>query len=83
MEKELNLQKLNAFYQKQLDCVSERKHKCLDNLKSKANLNTQLQAIKQSLSELKSALEKKNLDFVLKTLDSDEAKWRDIELQCN
>ena len=82
-EKEVNLQKLLAYYQKLVDGVHERKVKCLRNLKTNKTVESELEAIKRQLVEHERKLNKDQLDFVLKTLDGDEDKWREIQSECN
>ena len=57
-EKEVNIQKLNAFYQELVDSVHERKIKCLHNLATNETLASQLDAIKQALADHKDQLKK-------------------------
>ena len=82
-EKEVNLQKLTAYYNKLVDGVHERSVKCLHNLKTNTTLNSELETIKQTLIGHESKLSKGNLDFVLKTMDGDEDKWKVIQSECN
>ena len=82
IDKELNLQKLVAHYQKLVDEVHERKVKCLHNLKTSKALEGELDAIKQTLAEHETQLKKENLDFIIKTLDGDEDKWKAIQSEC-
>ena len=42
-----------------------------------------MDAIKQTLVEHESALKTKNLDFILRTLDGHEAKWKEIRSECD
>ena len=81
LEKEVNVQKLVAYYQKLVDEVHERKVKCLHNLTNKA-LESELNTIKQTLAEHESQLKRENLDFIIKTLDGDEDKWKAIQSEC-
>ena len=83
LEKEVNLQKLLAHFQKLEDEVHERKVNCLHNLKTNKLLENELDAIKQTLIDHESKLKTDNVDFLLKTQDGDEAKWREIQCQCN
>ena len=80
LAKEANHQKLNAHYQELVEEVHKRKVKCLHNLKTN---KTQLDAIAQELIEHEGQLKKDNIDFQLKTLDGDDAKWKAIQLECN
>ena len=82
-EKEANLQKLLAYYQKLIDDVHERKDKCLQRLKRNKQLESQIDAIKQTLIGHENTLKKDNVVFILKTLDGDEAKWKSIQTECN
>ena len=82
-EKEVNLQKLLAHYQKLVDDVHVRKTKYLHDLKKNKTLESELEAIKRKLAEHESKLKKEQLDFVLKTLDGDEDKWREIQSECD
>ena len=82
-DKEINLQKLLAYYQKLVDDVHERKIKCLENLKTNKQLEIELAAIKQTLDEYDVKVKKENVDFILKTLDGDEAKGIEIQSECN
>ena len=83
LEKEVNVQKLDTYYQKVVDEVQERKIKCLQNIKTKNISDNELEAIKQTLDEHESALKEKNLDFILRTLDGDQTKWNEIQLECD
>ena len=83
LEKEANVQKLDTYYEKLVDEVHERKIKCLQEIKTRNISEKELDAIKQTLVEHESALKKKNLDFILRTLDGDEAKWKVIQLECD
>ena len=83
IEKEANLQKLVAYYQTLLDDVHERKIKCLHNMKANKQLESELDAIKQALIGLESKLKTDNVDFLLKTQDGDEAKWKAIQAECS
>ena len=80
LEKEVNMQKLNAYYQQLVDEVHKRKVKCLHNLKTN---KTQLDAIAQELTAHECQLKKDNIDFQLKSLDGYDAKWKAIPLECN
>ena len=82
IDKELNLQKLVAHYQKLVDEVHERKVKCLHNLKANKTLENELAAIKQTLSEHEAQLKRENLDFIIKILEGDEDKWKAIQSEC-
>ena len=83
LEKEANLHKLLAYYQKLLDDVHERKIKCLRSLKTNVSLENELEAIRRILLEHESKLKRDNVDFMLKTLDGDETRWREIQSECN
>ena len=82
LEKEVNLQKLLAHFQKLEDEVHERKVNCLHNLKTNKLLENELDAIKQTLIDHESKLKTDNVDFLLKTLEGNEAKWRAIQSEC-
>ena len=82
-EKEVNLQKLLAYYKEIVGILHERKVKCLHNLKTSASLKRELNAIKRTLAEHESKLKMQQLDFTLKTLDGDEDKWREIQSECD
>ena len=82
LEKEVYMQKLLAYYQKLVDEVHERKVKCLLNLKTNNALEGELDTIKQTLAEHESQLKRENLDFIIKTLDGDEDKWKAIQSEC-
>ena len=82
-EKEVNIQKLNAYYQELVDSVHVQKVKCFHNLATNETLPSELDAIKQALVDHKDKLKKDNLDFLLKTLDGDDAKWKQIRSECN
>ena len=82
LEKEVNMQKLLAYYQKLVDEVHERKVKCLHNLKTNKALETELDTTKQTLAEHETQLKRENLDFIIKTLDGDEDKWKAIQSEC-
>ena len=83
LEWEANQQKLNAYYQKLVDEVHERKVKCLQNLKADKTLEGELAAIKQALIEQQTKLKRDNVDFILKTLDGDQTRWKTIQLECD
>ena len=83
LEKEANLQKLLDYYKKLVEDVHERKIKCLENFKTNKQLESELAAIKQTLDEHGDKLKRDNVYFILKTLDGDEAKWREIQSECN
>ena len=83
LEKEVNTQMLAAYYQELIDEVHERKVKCLQNLKSKKKLEEESAAIRETLHEYEDELKKDSFDFTLKTLDGDEAKWKEIQSECN
>ena len=80
-EKEVNIQKLIDYYQTLVNDVHERRAECLRNLEQATN-NTTLEAIKRALIEHRDRLNNDNLNFVLKTLDGDEVKWRLIQSEC-
>ena len=81
-EKEVHMQKLVVHYQQLLDKVHDRKVKCLQNLKTNKALESELDTIKQTLAEHESQLKRENLDFIIKTLDGDEDKWKGIQFEC-
>ena len=83
LEKEANVQKIDTYYQKLVDEVHERKIKCFQDIKTKKIWENELEAIKQTLDEHESALKKKNLYFMLKTLGDDQTKWNEIQLECD
>ena len=83
IEKEANLQKLVAHYQKLVDEVHEHKIKCLHNLKTNKQLENELDAIKQTLIDHDNKLKTDNIDFMIKTVDGDQDKWEDIESECD
>ena len=83
LEKETNLQKLLAYYQKQVDEGHARKVKCLNNLKTNKALENELQSIRQTLLEHEDMLKEENYDFLLETLDGDETRWKAIQSECN
>ena len=83
LEKEVNLEALIAHYEKLVDEVRERKARCLDNLKINETLGRELEPINQALKEFDRKLKRDNVDFILKTLDGDEAKWKEIQSSCN
>ena len=80
-DREVNMQKLVAYYQQLVDEVHERKTACLQNLKT-ANIQTKLEAAQQTFVENACKLKTDNVDFILKTLDGDEDKWKEIQAQC-
>ena len=82
-EKEVNLQKLFARYQKLVDDMHERKANCLHNLKTNTRLESELEAIKCKLVEHNGKLMREQLGFILTTLDGDEDKWREIQSECD
>ena len=83
LEKEANLQKLLAHYQRLVNDVHERKVKCLSNLKTNTTLEGELEAIRRTLLEHDGKLKRDNVDFMLKTLDGDQTKWKEIQLECD
>ena len=83
LEKEANQKKLDAYYQQLVDGVHERKVKCLHLLATNKTLESELTTIKHALVGYESKLKKDNIDFLLKTLDGDEAKWKAIQLECD
>ena len=83
LEKEVNMKKLVDYYQKLVDYNHKRKIKCLHNVKTSNTLIHDLDALKQKLIGHESKLKKDNLDFVLKTLDGNETKWKAIQAECN
>ena len=83
VEKEVNMQKLAAHYQKLVDELHERKGRCLDHLKRNETPDSELKPINQALKEFDTKLKKDNLDFILKTVDGDQVKWKTIESECN
>ena len=82
LEREDNLQKLHTYYKDLVDDVHERKVKCLHNLKANKTLVSELAAIKTELIGHENQLKKDKVDFILKTLDGDEEKWRAIQSEC-
>ena len=82
LEKEVNVQKMIDHYETLVDDVHERKAQCLANLKTNQTLHSQLEPISQTLKELASKLKGENFDFMLKTLDGDQAKWKEIQIEC-
>ena len=83
LEKELKQHELDIYYQKLVDAVHERKVKCLQNLNTNKQLESELEAIKQMFIIYASKLKTDNVDFILKTLDGDEDKWKAIQSECN
>ena len=82
VEKEVNVQKLVTYYQQLVDKVHERKVKCLHHLKANKTSESELDTIKQTLAEHEAQLKRENLDFILKTLNGDEDKWKAIQTEC-
>ena len=80
---EKDMQRLVAYYQKLVDEVHERKVNCLQKLKTSKTVASQLEPINQALNEFDSKLKKDNLEFTLKTLDGDDDKWREIQMECD
>ena len=76
------MKKLVDYYQKLVDDNHKRKAKCLHNAKTSSTLVSDLNAIKQKLLEHESKLNKEKLEFILKTLDGNEAKWKNIKTEC-
>ena len=83
IDKELNMQKLVDYYQVLVDKVHKRKLKCLENIKTSSTLEGELEAIKQTLVKHESEMKAKQLDFLLKTLNGDDTKWREIQAECS
>ena len=81
LEKEVNMQKLVAHYQKLVERVHEQKLNCLQSLKTNKKLESELEAIRQALLEHDDKLKK--LDLTLRTFDGDVAKWEEIQSQCD
>ena len=82
LEKEVNVRKMVAHYHKLVYKVQERRVRCLNNLRRNETLNSELEPINRTLKEFDSKLKNDNLDFVLKTMDGDEAKWKQIKIEC-
>ena len=82
LEKEVNMQKLAAYYQKLVGDVHQRKVQCLHSLKINRSLGCELEAFRHTLLEHESKLKRDNLDFVLKTLDGDDNMWKRIQSEC-
>ena len=82
VDKEINMQKMVDYYQVLVDEVHKRKLKCLEHIKTSSTLESELEAIKQTLVQHESEMKAKQLDVLLKTLDGDHAKWRDIQDEC-
>ena len=76
------MQKLVAHYQRLVNDVHERKVRCLNNLKMSKTPGNHLEPINQTLKEFGSKLKRDNIDFILKTLDGDDNKWKDIRMEC-
>ena len=83
LEKETATTKLIAHYEKLVCDVRERKAKCLNNLSMNRTLGSQLESISRKLNEFDSKLKRDNTDFVLKTMDGDDQKWREVQSGCN
>ena len=83
LEKEVNIQTLVAYYQKLVDELHERKAKCLENLKMDETLGNKLEPINQALKKFDSKVKSDNLDFIIKTVDGDDGKWREIQSECS
>ena len=83
LAKEVLAQKLDTYYQTLLGRVHEQKIKCLQDLKTKNISDNEVEALKQTLVEHESTLTKRNLDFILRTLDGDQAKWKEIQFECD
>ena len=49
----------------------------------KRNVNSQLGPINKKLQDFDSELKKDKLDFILKTLDGDDERWKDIRIDCD
>ena len=79
LEKEVNMQKLLAYYQKLVDDVHERKVKCLSTLKTNKSVDNVFAYVMREFADLKSKLNNDKMGFILKTLDGDEAKWKEIQ----
>ena len=65
LEKEVNMQKLLAYFKELVDDVHERKVKCLHNLETNEQLDRELEAIRQTLLEHEGKLKKHNWDLML------------------
>ena len=83
LEREANVQKLVAHYQKLVDDVHERKVKCLRSLRTNQQLECELEAIRRTFLEHESKLKRTNWDFLFKTLDGDQTRWKEIQLECD
>ena len=83
MEKETNQQKTDTYYQKLVDDAHESKIKCLANLKTNWQLESDLNEIKETLIGHENKLKRESLAFLLKTLDGNDAKWRKIQIECD
>ena len=82
LEKEVNVQKLIAHYQELLDFVAKRKVKCLHNLKTNTTIDNELRMYSQKLMEQQNKFKEEKLNFILKTHDGDQTKWKEIESEC-
>ena len=82
-ERDANLQKLAAYYLELANDVQEQQAKCLHDLMTSKKYGSELNAIKQTLLEHEAKLKRDNVDFVLKTLDGDEANWKAIQSECD
>ena len=66
-----------------LNDLHESKASCLDNLKRNETSGNSLEPIIQSLKEVECQLKRDNVDFILKTVDGDRAKWKEIQIECS
>ena len=78
------MRKLVAYYEELVDKTHARKIECLKNLMMNKNeLDIELEPINKTLKEFDSKLKRDNVDFILRTLDGDKVKWKEIQTECD
>ena len=80
--KENQQQKIDAYFKELVDEVHKRKIECLHDLKTGKTLENELKEIKKECVAFESKLKKQNIEFILKTLEGDDSKWREMQSEC-
>ena len=80
-EREANISRIHKHYAKLIDELHASKQKCVDNMRSNESLSADIDAIYKVIFQYKITLQEKNFDFDLKTLNGDEKKWKQIQIE--